>query len=100
MNKQLPKAYDFRAIEDAIYKRWEGSGYCNPDNLPVSRKTPRKAPFTIAIPPPNATGTLHTGHALFLTIQDAMIRYKRLRGFRTLWLPGTDHAAIATQTKV
>ena len=72
------------------------SGFFNPDNLPESHTTP----YSIILPPPNVTGTLHMGHAEMLAIQDTIIRYKRMRGFKTLWLPGTDHAAIATQSKV
>jgi len=96
MDEKLLKPYDPKTTENRIYKLWEESGFFNPDNLPDDRKET----FTIMMPPPNATGTLHMGHALFLTIEDIMIRYKRMRGFKTLWLPGTDHAAIATQSKV
>lgn len=96
MRQDLPKTYDASLVEDAIYKRWEESGFFNPDNLPGKRKKS----FSISMPPPNATGILHNGHALFLTIQDLAVRYQRMLGKRTLWLPGTDHAAIATQTKV
>lgn len=92
MQKELPKTYD-QSTETDIYKLWELSGYFNPDNL--SGK-----PFTIIMPPPNATGTLHIGHAFEASIQDTIIRYKRMRKEKTLWLPGTDHAAIATNTKV
>ncbi|MBI4363224.1 MAG: class I tRNA ligase family protein, partial [Candidatus Doudnabacteria bacterium] len=88
----IPTIYDQKKEPD-IYKLWELSGYFNPDNL--SGK-----PFTIMMPPPNVTGDLHVGHALFLTLQDIMIRFERMRGKKTLWLPGTDHAAIATQSKV
>jgi len=94
--KEIPKAYDPKEVEDKIYKKWEESGYFNPDNLPGERQTY----FSIAMPPPNATGTLHTGHASMLAYQDLLIRYNRLAGKKTLWLPGTDHASIATQTKV
>ncbi|NDE68409.1 hypothetical protein EB052_02270, partial [bacterium] len=87
---------------------WDKSGYFNPDNLPKENpadatpgEPPRfSQPFSIVLPPPNVTGTLHTGHALMLVVEDIMIRYERMRGKRTLWLPGTDHAAIATQSKV
>jgi len=75
---------------------WEESGFFNPDNLPARHKEP----FTIMMPPPNVTGVLHMGHALMLTTEDIMIRYQRMLGKKTLWLPGTDHAAIATQSKV
>ncbi|MFA5187762.1 MAG: valine--tRNA ligase [Patescibacteria group bacterium] len=94
--KEIPKAYDPKEVEDKIYKLWEESGYFNPDNLPGNRPDY----FSIAMPPPNRTGTLHTGHASMLAYQDLMTRYNRLAGKKTLWLPGTDHAAIATQTKV
>ncbi len=96
MNEKLLKPYDPKTTEHRIYKLWEESGFFNPDNLPRDRK---KA-FTIMMPPPNVTGVLHMGHALMITLEDIMIRYKRMQGFKTLWLPGTDHAAIATQSKV
>src|SRR3989344_2730659 len=92
----IPKAYEASRVEDAIYKKWEESGFFNPENLPGSRKKS----FSIAMPPPNATGILHVGHAVMLAIQDIATRFQRMRGKRTLWLPGTDHAAIATQTVV
>ncbi|OGY46229.1 MAG: valine--tRNA ligase [Candidatus Buchananbacteria bacterium RIFCSPLOWO2_01_FULL_46_12] len=95
-NQEIPKVYEPKNVEDSIYKKWEESGFFNPDNLPGHRP---KA-FSIAMPPPNATGVLHIGHAEFITIQDLVIRYQRMLGKKTLWLPGTDHAAIATQTKV
>jgi valyl-tRNA synthetase len=91
---ELEKAYDHSKVEEKIYKMWEESGFFNPDNLPDGK------PYTIILPPPNVTGTLHVGHALTATIEDILIRYKRMNGFKTLWLPGTDHAAIATQSKV
>ena len=95
------KPYNAAATEPEIYKKWEESGYFNPDNLPASAQGSGAAkPYTIIMPPPNVTGVLHMGHALMLTIEDILIRYKRMRGFKTLWLPGTDHAAIATQSKV
>ena len=96
MNEKLLKPYDSKNTEARIYKLWEESGFFNPDNLPENKKEV----FTIMMPPPNATGTLHMGHALFLTLEDIMIRYKRMQGYKTLWLPGTDHASIATQSKV
>jgi valyl-tRNA synthetase len=92
------KPYDPQTTEDNIYALWEKSGFFDPDNLPERNK--KGKPFSIVLPPPNVTGTLHMGHAAMLAIEDIMIRYKRMRGFRTLWLPGTDHAAIATQSKV
>ena len=94
--KNLSKAYDPKKVEERIYRFWEKSGFFNPDKLPGKRK---KA-YTIVMPPPNITGELHMGHALNATIQDILIRWKRLCGFRTLWLPGTDHAGIATQNVV
>lgn len=96
MREEFLKPYDPATTENRIYKMWEESGYFNPDNLPDTHQTP----FTIVLPPPNVTGTLHSGHASMLAIEDILIRYKRLRGYKTLWLPGTDHAAIATQSKV
>ncbi|MFC1663131.1 valine--tRNA ligase [Patescibacteria group bacterium] len=94
--KDLPKAYEPNKYESSIYKKWEDSGFFNPDNLP-GRRTKL---FSIAMPPPNATGTLHIGHAVTLAIEDIMTRYARMRGYKTLWLPGTDHAAIATQNVI
>src|SRR3989338_2283280 len=94
--RDIPKAYDAKKVEDSIYKKWEESGFFNPDKLPGKRT----GAFTISLPPPNATGILHIGHAVMLVIQDLVIRFQRLQGKKTLWLPGTDHAAIATQTKV
>lgn len=92
----LTKPYKPEDIETPLYQMWEKSGYFNPDNLPGDRKES----YTIVLPPPNVTGTLHTGHAIMLAIQDTLIRYKRMAGYKTLWLPGTDHAAIATQSVV
>ncbi len=94
--EELPKHFDHKTLEPEIYKRWEAAGFFNPDNLPGERATP----FTIMMPPPNVTGMLHMGHAMATTIQDILTRYKRMQGFKALWLPGTDHAAIATQSKV
>ena len=96
MNEKFLKPYDPVNTEGRIYKKWEESGFFNPDNLPERHKEP----FTIILPPPNATGTLHAGGALMTVIEDIIIRYKRMSGFKTLWLPGTDHAAIATNAKV
>ncbi len=93
---ELEKAYDASEHEAKIYQHWLDSGYFNPDNLPKQDGEP----FSIVLPPPNVTGTLHVGHSLGITIQDILIRYRRMQGRKTLWLPGTDHAAIATQTKV
>lgn len=95
---EMAKAYEPQGVEDALYKLWMESGFFNPDNLPNLEK--RKEVFSIVLPPPNVTGTLHMGHATMLAIEDAMTRFARLQGKRALWLPGTDHAAIATQSKV
>lgn len=93
---ELPKNYDAAATEGRIYQRWLDSGFFNPDNLPGDRKKS----FSMVMPPPNVTGVLHMGHAMMLTLQDIMVRFARMQGKRTLWLPGTDHAAIATQSVV
>lgn len=93
---ELDKAYDASKVEADIYQIWLDSGYFNPDNL--AQQTGE--PFSIVLPPPNVTGTMHVGHALGVTIQDILIRTKRMQGYKTLWLPGTDHSAIATQSKV
>jgi valyl-tRNA synthetase len=101
MDEKLLKPYDPKATEDRIYKLWEESGFFNPDICVEKGITKRDAPtFSIVLPPPNATGVLHLGHALEDSMQDTMIRYKRMRGNQTLWIPGTDHAAIATDSKV
>jgi valyl-tRNA synthetase len=97
MKKELDKVYNPVGQEDKIYEKWEKSGYFNPDNLSLSEKAEN---YTIILPPPNITAKLHLGHSAMIAIEDMLIRYKRLRGFRTLWLPGTDHAAIATQNVV
>lgn len=96
---ELDKAYDAAKYEADIYKQWIDSGYFNPDKL-AQDGIATSEPFTIIMPPPNVTGTMHIGHALGTTIQDILIRFKRMQGYKTLWLPGTDHAAIATQSKV
>ncbi|MDQ3018774.1 MAG: class I tRNA ligase family protein, partial [bacterium] len=93
---ELEKAYDASIYEADIYQKWMDSGYFNPDNLPDQDGEP----YSIALPPPNVTGTLHLGHAFEHTVQDVLIRYQRMHGKKTLWVPGTDHAAIATQSKV
>ncbi len=102
--EKLSKPYNPGETEGRIYDMWEKSGFFNPDNLPPLRQgsagQAEREPFSIVLPPPNATGTLHIGGALMTVIEDIMIRYKRMRGFKTLWLPGTDHAAIATNSKV
>jgi valyl-tRNA synthetase len=93
---EITKTYEPKEVEEKIYQLWQESGFFNPDKLPGTRK---KA-YTIVLPPPNVTGVLHMGHALNATIQDILIRQKRMQGFKTLWLPGTDHAGIATQNVV
>ena len=92
--KELAKTYDPKGLEDRLYKKWEDNGYFHAE---VDRS---KKPFTIVMPPPNITGQLHMGHALDNTMQDILIRYKRMQGYSALWQPGTDHAAIATEVKV
>ncbi len=91
--EKLLKPYNPNETEDRIYKLWEESGFFNPDNLPNNPKET----FTIIMPPVNANGSLHAGHGLVTTIEDIMIRYKRMHGFKTLWLPGLDHAGFETQ---
>ena len=99
--RELEKAYDPKKYENDTYKRWENSEFFNPDICIEKGVTDAKAkPFSIVLPPPNVTGNLHMGHAAMLAIQDVMVRYHRMKGDKTLWLPGTDHAAIATQAKV
>src|SRR3989344_1695755 len=101
MPEKFLKPYDPAATESRIYEAWETSGLFNPDECVTQGVTkPDATPYSIVLPPPNVTGRLHMGHALMLAIEDIFIRYKRMRGFRTLWLPGTDHAAIATQSVV
>ncbi|OQX63411.1 MAG: valine--tRNA ligase [Anaerolinea sp. 4484_236] len=98
---ELPKAYDFQTTEDRIYKMWEESGYFKPTNDPNEPgHDPDAKPYVISIPPPNVTGKLHLGHALFVSMEDLMIRYQRMKGVPALWLPGVDHAGIATQLRV
>ncbi len=101
MTQELAKAYDFRSTEQRLYRKWEEGGYFQPSNDPGKEGfDPAKKPFVISIPPPNVTGELHTGHAMFVSMEDLMIRYHRMKGFPTLWVPGTDHAGIATQMLV
>ena len=94
MARELPKVYEPQQVESKIYKMWEDNGYFRP-----SQKADAK-PFTIVMPPPNVTGQLHMGHAMDATLQDTLIRFKRMQGYSALWLPGVDHAGIATQIKV
>jgi len=98
--EKLLHPYDPQNTEARIYELWEKSGFFNPDNLPGKEDGQRKEAFSIILPPPNVTGILHLGSAMMLAIEDIMIRYERMRGKKTLWLPGTDSAAIATQAKV
>ena len=101
INEKLFKPYDPKETESRIYKLWEESGYFAPEAHQPGADNPNKdKTFTIALPPPNVTGTLHMGHALNATIQDILIRQKRMQGYKTLWIPGTDHAGIATQNVV
>ncbi len=94
MNKELEKNYDPKQIEDRLYKKWMDNKYFH------AEPDPKKKPFTIVIPPPNITGQLHMGHALDNTMQDILIRYKRMQGYNALWQPGTDHASIATEVRI
>ena len=94
MPKELSKVYDPKEVENRIYQQWEESGAFH------GVRDPEKKPFTIVMPPPNVTGQLHMGHAMDATWQDSLVRYKRMKGYAALWVPGTDHAGIATQIKV
>jgi len=97
----LSKTYDFHSVEQRLYKMWEENGYFKPANEPSAPDfDPTKKPFVISIPPPNVTGELHLGHAMFVSMEDLMIRYNRMKGVPTLWVPGADHAGIATQMLV
>ena len=94
MRKELPKVYEPQEVESRIYDMWEKNGCFK------GHRDPDKKPFTIVMPPPNVTGQLHMGHAMDSTLQDILIRFKRMQGYAALWVPGTDHAGIATQIKV
>jgi len=94
MAKELAKQYDPKDVEDRIYQSWLKGNYFH------AACDPQKTPYTIVIPPPNITGQLHMGHALDNTLQDILIRWRRMQGYDTLWLPGTDHASIATEAKI
>ena len=102
MTKQeLPKAYDFKSTEARIYAMWETGGFFKPHNDPNKPNfDPGIKSFVITIPPPNVTGELHIGHVMFVSLEDLMTRYHRMKGYSTLWVPGTDHAGIATQLMV
>ncbi|MHC1773313.1 MAG: valine--tRNA ligase [Flexilinea sp.] len=100
-HKELPKTYDFAATEESLYQWWWNQGYFKPSNDPAKTDfDPDHTPYVISIPPPNVTGELHLGHAMFVSMEDLMIRYHRMKGIPTLWVPGTDHAGIATQMVV
>ena len=94
MRKELAKTYEPKSFEDRIYQFWLDGDYFK------AQRDPNKTPYTIVIPPPNITGQLHMGHALDETLQDILIRYKKMQGFSALWVPGTDHASIATEAKI
>ena len=94
MKRELPKVYEPQQVENEIYQMWEAGGHFKPN------KGRDAKPFTIVMPPPNVTGQLHMGHAMDATLQDTLIRFKRMQGYNALWLPGVDHAGIATQIKV
>ncbi len=101
LDDKFLKPYNSKETEGRIYSLWEKSGFFNPDIcLNKGASSADKPHFSIVLPPPNVTGTLHTGHAIMLAIEDIMVRFNRMKGRPTLWLPGTDHAAIATQSKV
>jgi valyl-tRNA synthetase len=98
---ELPKAYDFKSTEQRIYQWWEQQGYFQPFNDPNKPGfDPTQVPFVISIPPPNITGELHLGSALFVSLEDLMIRYHRMKGVPSLWVPGSDHASIATHLQI
>ena len=94
MGKELAKTYDPSGLEDRLYQKWLDKKYFH------AQVDHSKTPFTIVIPPPNITGQLHMGHALDNTMQDILIRFKRMQGYNALWQPGTDHASIATEVRI
>ena len=94
MSTKLAKTYDPAQVEEKWYKHWEEKGYFK------AKLDPDKKAYSIVMPPPNITGQLHMGHALDNTLQDILIRFKRMQGYNALWLPGTDHASIATEVKI
>ena len=94
MTTEMPKTFDFAEAEPRIYRWWQQNGWFKPEAHPDAE------PFVISIPPPNVTGVLHNGHAMFVSLEDLMIRYERMRGRAALWVPGSDHAGIATQLQV
>ena len=95
MLKDMPQYFSFSEAEKRLYDWWEENGWFKPEAAPADAEA-----FTIAMPPPNVTGVLHLGHALFGSLEDLMTRYERMRGKAALWIPGTDHAGIATQLQV
>ncbi|MSR78782.1 MAG: valine--tRNA ligase [Candidatus Taylorbacteria bacterium] len=97
LNEKFLKPYDPQEAESRIYKLWEDSGFFNPDNLPTTPSTLNPKPFSMIMPPANANGSLHAGHALVMTVEDIITRFRRMQGFKTLWLPGLDHAGFETQ---
>ena len=97
MDDKFLQPYNPQDTEDGIYSMWEKSGFFNPDTCVEKGVCEKDAePFTIVLPPPNVTGTLHIGNSLMLVVEDILIRYNRMHGKKTLWIPGTDHASIAT----
>ena len=94
MARELPKVYEPQSVETEIYQMWQDGGYFH------TERDEHKKPYTIVMPPPNVTGQLHMGHAMDNTMQDILIRSKRMQGYAALWVPGTDHASIATEAKV
>ena len=94
MPKQLDKIYDPKSVEGRTYEFWQKGGYFH------TQIDPGKKPYTIVMPPPNITGQLHMGHALDNTLQDILIRFRRMQGYAALWVPGVDHASIATEAKI
>ena len=94
MARELPKIYEPQQVESRIYQMWQDGGFFH------AQKDESKKPFTIVMPPPNVTGQLHMGHAMDGVLQDSLTRYHRMKGDPTLWLPGTDHASIATEVKI
>ena len=100
-DQTLPKNYDFASTEQRLYDWWEEQGYFKPSNDPNQPGfDPSIKPFVLAMPPPNITGRLHMGHAITAFTEDFMVRYNRMKGIPSLWVPGTDHASIATQLQV
>ena len=97
--KELAKVYEPKEVEKRIYKFWQDGGYFHAVAHAKNADGSEKKPYTIMMPPPNITGQLHMGHALDNTLQDILIRWRRMQGYETLWMPGTDHASIATEAQ-